>query len=355
MEDHERAMSNIGLSKINEDEYFTSFENSLNYQKNDQNWNDYDLNELNNFKTRQTLKPNYDNEMNDSYNELNDIKEIFNNKQDNTLINPNHHKEEKTFTNQSIIEYNIEEINKLKKNLSDNSKLSNDKLNDENIKNQNNAIFSLTKTKRNYKKKEKENIEILIKNEDTNNIKNKKRHNKYSEDNIMKKIKCLFLKYLIITINSLVEKYKTNKEIDYTLKKLKYKYSEHLNTKSDLELLQKPIKDMLSKEISTKCISPPDSNKKTIENLLKDEKNNIIIQEILKITFSEWIYLFKKKKGKLINGTKIIFKGIETVYKKIEKKNKNDEKYISQFKKCLNKYEEWFKKKKPRKGRNHFI
>jgi len=263
----------------------------------------------------------------------------FNNIQDNTLANLNNHNEKITIKNNSKFSF-------------DNSKLSNDKIIGENIKNKNhNSIFSIQKIER---EKENNTFIILIKDEDKSNVKNKiPHHNKYSKDNIIKKIKCLFLKYLIITINFVIKQFKTNKNKDYSLKKLKYKYSEHLNTKSDLELLKKPIKDLLSKEISKQYKSPPDTNKKIIENLLKDEEDNIIIQEVFKITFCEWIYLFRKNKAKVINGKNIKFDGIKKLYKKINQKNPNDIKYISEFKKCLNKYEEWFENKKPRKERNH--
>jgi hypothetical protein len=273
----------------------------------------------------------------------------YNYRQDSILTNQNNHNEKITFTNNS-------------KSLFDNSKLSNDKIIGENIKNKNhNSIFSIQKIKREIQKIEREiennTFVILIKDEDKSNVKNKipkiPHHNKYSKDNITKKIKRLFLKYLIITINFVVKQFKTNKNKDYSLKKLKYKYSEHLNTKSDLELLKKPIKDLLSKEISKQYKSPPDTNKKIIENLLKDEEDNIIIQEVFKITFCEWIYLFRKNKAKVINGKNIKFDGIKKLYKEINQKNPNDKKYISEFKKCLNKYEEWFENKKPRKERNH--
>ena len=148
----------------------------------------------------------------------------FNNIQDNTLANLNNHNEKITIKNNSKFSF-------------DNSKLSNDKIIGENIKNKNhNSIFSIQKIER---EKENNTFIILIKDEDKSNVKNKiPHHNKYSKDNIIKKIKCLFLKYLIITINFVIKQFKTNKNKDYSLKKLKYKYSEHLNTKSDLELLQ---------------------------------------------------------------------------------------------------------------------
>ena len=317
----------------------------------------YDPNQF--YFNKENINTNY---IQDSYDtrqtevKISDVKKIFgkienhdlegnikyNYRQDSILTNQNNHNEKITFTNNS-------------KFLFDNSKLSNDKIIGENIKNKNhNSIFSIQKIKREI---ENNTFVILIKDEDKSNVKNKipkiPHHNKYSKDNIIKKIKCLFLKYLIITINFVVKQFKTNKNKDYSLKKLKYKYSEHLNTKSDLELLKKPIKDLLSKEISKQYKSPPDTNKKIIENLLKDEEDNIIIQEVFKITFCEWIYLFRKNKAKVINGKNIKFDGIKKLYKEINQKNPNDKKYISEFKKCLNKYEEWFENKKPRKERNH--
>lgn len=193
---------------------------------------------------------------------------------------------------------------------------------------------------------EKKNNNTIKKEEDKNNSNNKKRHTKDDCDNIIKKVKCYFLKSLVLSVNPIIKEYQSNKEKDYTLKKLSYKYSEQLNKQINLELLDKPIKDVLSLEINRKYkyISNKDYNKEIIQILLNDE--NDIIKEILNITFSDWLDHFRNKKAKLINGKEIIFKS-EDIFQKLKKKY--NEEYISKFKEKIFDYDNYFRRKRKKK------
>lgn len=215
----------------------------------------------------------------------------------------------------------------------------NKSLNFNRINSQKEKIFLITKKK---KDNNKENNEIRI-------IK----HNKYSYDNIIKKIKHWFLTYLRISVNNLIKKYRSNKDNDYILKKLSYKYAEQLKCNLELELLENPIKNILSKDISKQYKCSKKINEKNIQKLLKDEEKNknSILKVILEMTFRDWIDNFINGKVIYINGKKIKFVGIKKLFKDIKKKNKNDKKYMSLFKSLLYNYENYFKNKKQRKTR----
>lgn len=177
-------------------------------------------------------------------------------------------------------------------------------------------------------------------------------HSKICTDNIMKKVKCKYFEYSIKTVNILIEKYKTNKNKKYILLKLDYKlYIDQLNKEVDLNLLKMALKIFLSLDISRKYKDhSKDENKKTIEELLNDEKNNETINYIMNLTFMQWIDMFRNKEEKNINGNIVKFEGIDEVIKTIKNKNKEED-YLSNFIYALYNYENWFNNKVGRKKR----
>lgn len=181
-----------------------------------------------------------------------------------------------------------------------------------------------------------------------------KSHNKFNDDNIIKKIKGFLFKYLVIFVNKIIENYTLNKNEKYIIIKINHTDAKNLKTKRNLELLDMPLKDVLSKEKSKHYKNRTNSNKKTIERLLKNEKYNIIIQEIFtKMTFSEWLKCFRNKEIKEINGEKIQFKGADELLGEIEKKNKKEGiEYMNKVKKNFYNFENWFKERKPRNSNN---
>ena len=142
------------------------------------------------------------------------------------------------------------------------------------------------------------------------------------------------------------------------IKKLNYNITvNEVSKNKNLEYIKKThLKDYLSKDISPKLkCYPVDFNKKAIEEIIKNEKDNEIIMFILNnLTLGDYIDLFLYKKelkdfGKIdedkINQIKRIFIGVDILFEKKDslKNNKiyklvskfaelmNDKKYISKF------------------------
>ena len=202
---------------------------------------------------------------------------------------------------------------------------------------------------------EQRNIFVVENGIDMNNIKigrrkidenhNKKaKHNKFSHDNIIRKIKTQSLDFLVKKLNSCI-KFRSGK-----FRPLNKKMKERLKRDENLELLNKKISDILS---NTKMNKISEKRRKSNKKLIKKIYNENIEKEVINIlsmTFQdflndirdnyleEFLYLIKEKEIKIQN--------------KIKNKSKDYfdvESYMNLFKKLLFKYEGWFKDKK---GRN---
>ena len=173
----------------------------------------------------------------------------------------------------------------------------------------------------------------------------KGKHNKYSPDNIIKKIKTIFFKYIIIYINLIKEKHAPNKEENFQFKNLSYEnYINNLKKDKEILLLNKPLKDFVSLEISSKHGLNFDFNRQKMEKILEEEKDNQKLKSILNMTFDEWIDIFTFKKE--INYY-LEFNELQDVL--IDLYNKEDKEYFSRFIFYLFNYKNWFQNKKPRK------
>ena len=103
----------------------------------------------------------------------------------------------------------------------------------------------------------------------------KGKHNKYSPDNIIKKIKTIFFKYIIIYINLIKEKHAQKYKENFEFKKLSYEnYINNLKKDKEILLLNKPLKDFVSLEISSKHGLNFDFNRQKMEKILEEEKDN---------------------------------------------------------------------------------
>ena len=173
----------------------------------------------------------------------------------------------------------------------------------------------------------------------------KRKHDKNVPDNIIKKCKRIFFKYIIIFINSLIKTYKTNHQENYEFKNLSYEnYVNNLKKDKEIILLNMPLKDLVSLDVSNKYASNASFNKEKMEKILEEEKDNTIINSILNMTFGEWIDIFTFKNE--INYY-LEFNELQDVL--IDLYNKEDEEYFSRFIFYLFNYKNWFQNKKPRK------
>ena len=156
--------------------------------------------------------------------------------------------------------------------------------NEENENDNNNIDNKIERNKRGRKSK---NINSLL-----------KEHNKYSDDNMIKKIKSKLFEYSRSFLNKMLEKY--NEKGKSVLMQLDYKkYIDRLNREQDLMFLNMPLKDLFSNDISFKCQLKKqekikDYNRKKIEEILQNETDNTILFA-LNMTFIDWLNVFTFK------------------------------------------------------------
>jgi hypothetical protein len=168
-------------------------------------------------------------------------------------------------------------------------------------------------------------------------------HNKKSPDNIIKKIKSMLFGSMVEFINNILK----SCNISAKILKIDYKYINQIKRENDLKFLNSSIKDILSLDISSKYSFEFDSNKKTIESLLKENKDNRLLIFALNLKFNEWLDFFTLKKD--IEKLDEIFSKelgknmtkIDVILNKIFKKNESNN-YISSFIFYLYNYESWF-------------
>ena len=204
-------------------------------------------------------------------------------------------------------------------------------------------------------KKRKRNIDTVnttlesnsvgrIKNEDKNNGKFGK-HDKYESDNIIKKCKNIFISYMIKYINIYLDK---EKKYEHLLD-LEYSLISNIKKDSDLELLNMKLKDIVSKDISSKYKSKLEEkkyNENIINKIIQNEDNNEKLINLLNMTFNVWIDIFTYKKESEYNKEINL---LQQALDKINKKNNNDKIYLSKLIFYLYNYKRWFETKK---GRN---
>ena len=194
-----------------------------------------------------------------------------------------------------------------------------------------------------------------------------KEHDKLASDNIIKKIKTEFFKYIVLFINNII----STKNLIYNHKiyKIDYELINRLNREIDLKYLNTTLKDLLSLNVSPKFTKvEPESNKNYIQKILDEKSIDETIKFAFNMTFRDFIEIFsyKKKIRELLIKYKVNDYNIEDMYNKIEnnlvgvedlfnklaKSDKTDKYYFSNFVFYLYNYEKWFLMKK---GRNKKI
>ena len=163
--------------------------------------------------------------------------------------------------------------------------------------------------------------------------KNSKRvgiYNKFSQDNIITKIKTTLLNFLRIYINSFINK-KFNGNIGEGIFKkeiLKMNPKQIINNKLNKNLLNKTLKDIFSHEISRKYSNfESDHNKKLIEFLLNevDEEKRIEFENLFNLTFMDGLNHFSGIKPiPILKGMKLL--------KDLCEKFKDDQMYVKLLK-----------------------
>ena len=217
-----------------------------------------------------------------------------------------------------------------------------------------------------------ENEKVKLGRKKLNSIKNGK-HNKFSDDNIINKIKGNFLNYFI---RDIIKKFSIKKSID--IKKLPRDIISDLNKKRNEKLYKTKLSDFLLKnKISTKYTSCDEyENRKIIKNIYKAKKEKKVMK-ILELTFEELFIIFRRKlndkedkiklkeiykkiEGLNLTGKKNNYKDIEYLIDFIKKKYKEKmsenelDEYIRRIKSLCLGYEKWFSQKIGRTCRKQY-
>ena len=175
-------------------------------------------------------------------------------------------------------------------------------------------------------------------------------HTKFSDDNIIKKVKNAVLQIIRIFINQKIQtiyEYKDDKNLKEK-KLFKLKQNESTGPKTDYikDFLEKTLGVIFSEDISSKIsLYPLSHNKKLIETLINDsdEKKRNIFNKIFNLTFSDCLNHFRgSRKIEELEG----LNNLDDYLK--EQKINNDEEYCTLFKYFVNNLEMIINTKKSR-------
>ena len=193
------------------------------------------------------------------------------------------------------------------------------------------------------------------------------KHNKYSENNMIRKIKVIIKNAILNFINSKIQNELKLSNIIIKNKKIEKERIKLLNIKQDqivdtsvennIKFLHTTIKDILSYEISGNYNNfPKEFNKLLIEQLYKFE-NSEKVTCIFDITFLECLKYFRMDED-IINDSKYkCLNGFEKNYEEIKDKllKDNDEKYVNGLVNLMKNYEKIYYNKKSRLKRMKII
>lgn len=189
-------------------------------------------------------------------------------------------------------------------------------------------------------------------------------HDKYSSDNIIKKIKGETFRNALDYLNLIIIFNGNNKN---RLKKLDYKIINKLKKKYNLKLLETKLKDIFSEAISLrdKTLSK-DYNKNIIEEIYKKEGDDSLIKKVLDLTLEQWYkYFTHQEEYDFLNNFEINYNNQIIELNENDSQNKNkikriddllreigtkeDSLYFSKFIFHFYNYKHWFYIKKGRK------
>ena len=167
-------------------------------------------------------------------------------------------------------------------------------------------------------------------------------HNKFSDDNIRRKIKHLVLQNLLIFINKKIKEIYNNDIgrgiFEKQLLKINQKQKSEASIEYNQKFLYKSVGDIFSENISTRYTNfPLAQNKKVINELKNDEKwgNPHYFKILFSLSFLDCLKQFRGDENiKELEG----LEGIEALKEKIEDKEylKSLEYYIKNFETIIN-------------------
>ena len=202
-----------------------------------------------------------------------------------------------------------------------------------------------------FKTKEQNKIPFGRKKQEEKNKGVKGNHNRYSEDNIIRKIKSFFGKSIYKYINKSLKNSK--------ILKLEIDINKNLKRDLNIKLFKKTLKEIyLESKISDKYNKNKQEHNRDLIKKIYSENKEIEVIKILNLTYLEAFNIFRGKLNenllKKIEGIDILdnhkFEDITSLLDKIKKeeeKNKNGDinKYLNDVKNLCEKFENWFKDK----------
>ena len=181
------------------------------------------------------------------------------------------------------------------------------------------------------------------------------KHNKLSQDNIIRKIKGRFHEKVRLYINEEYKNYCLKNESDVIinnwLKKIDPKYSRKIKKQDNLKWFKSKVYEVFSENVSLKYSShSPDSNKKKIEKLFSStETNNVknILNTTIEVLFNKYI------SNEAIKGFKTLNDDLLDLEKQMNKAGQDNIKdYLEKYEYIAKNMKKIFKKKSERKIKN---
>ena len=207
-----------------------------------------------------------------------------------------------------------------------------------------------TKQTNELSKEDLKNIHSHIKKAKGRKLKNSKDqgfHNKFTFDNIIRKIKAISMQSFFNFFNNKIKEVYKDSEVKslWGLKKLNQSQIKNSNIEYNRLFFEKSLKDIFSDDITTKWKTEGrDHNKKLIEKLLNEENKGkkIIFEKILNYKFIDIVKYLRGEREGLDELKCLDFD--EYMWNKIKK----DENYLIIFKNNMENIEKLIQNKKPR-------
>lgn len=185
-------------------------------------------------------------------------------------------------------------------------------------------------------------------------------HDKYVENNRVRKVKVILSTTLFKKINSEIQKNPISINIDGKENEIKelFKIGQeqviNTNVNENIKLLNTQLKDFYSVDISKKFKKYPyNYNKLVIDQLYKEKKTNVT--NILDKTILESLKYFRKDVDTFNNEKYSCLEGIEKDFEDLPKnlkKEGHDDRYINKVIHLINNFEQIYFKKIPRNKKN---
>ena len=181
------------------------------------------------------------------------------------------------------------------------------------------------------------------------------KHNKFSEDNIIRKLKGRFHEKCRIYINKEYKRYLLNnkhdiKKVNDLLQRISPKISRKIKKEANLKWLKLKLYNVFSENVSEKCsLYAPEHNKKEIERLFKEnEAKNVIdiLNKPVKLMFEAFVNNIN------IPGFETLDSDINELEEKMRKDGQdNIKEYLIKYRKVAHNFESIFIKKSSRNNK----